>query len=94
MAKISDLERGMRELVTKTEKIIDQMGIACAEELAKEKLEKEKIQLALKAAEAEAKLMSNMQSQVRCFPSSPFLTPLRSMKCKGSMTLLNPNLRS
>jgi hypothetical protein len=64
MAKISDLERGMGELVTKTEKMIDQMAIACAEELAKEKLDKEKIQLALKVAEAEVKLMSNMQSQV------------------------------
>jgi hypothetical protein len=68
MIKISDLERGMGELVAKTEKTIDEMAIACAEELAKEKLEKEKIQIALKAAEAEVKLMANMQSQVHLPP--------------------------
>jgi hypothetical protein len=68
MAKISDLERAMIELITKTEAKIDQMAIACAEELAKQKAEKEKIQLALLTAEAEVKLMTNMQTQV-CLPS-------------------------
>lgn len=64
MDKISGLERAMSELVSKTEQTIDQMAIACAEELAKEKGEKEKIQLALNNAEAEAKLIANMRSQV------------------------------
>jgi uncharacterized membrane-anchored protein YhcB (DUF1043 family) len=64
MTKISDLERAMIELITRTEAKIDQMAIACAEELAKEKNEKDKIQLALLAAEAEVKLMANMQTQV------------------------------
>lgn len=64
MTKISDMERVMNELVTKTESTIQQMSNACEEQLEKEKTEKDKLLLTLKSMEAEVKLMSNMQSQV------------------------------
>jgi hypothetical protein len=102
MTKISDLERAMIELITRTEAKIDQMAIACAEELAKEKNEKDKIQLALLAAEAEVKLMANMQTQVGvvALPSLSISLPLylpdlspvfRSQRCKLFTTLRSQN---
>jgi hypothetical protein len=85
MNKVTELEKGMIELVTKTETVIEQMSIACAEELAKEKSEKEKLQSAFLTAEADVKLITNMQTQVYFPFNLIILYSYRSLKCNLCM---------